>query len=85
MFFVAGYRSPTIQYLSLPFSLQSSPRGRLPGKTLDAAPTDAQDSDNEGFNDTIQDTFSIGTTVAQLREDDKFHTMSRYVCCIDFS
>ena len=65
--------------------MQSSPRSRLSGKTLETAPTDTQDSDNEGFNDTIQDTFSIGTTVAQLREDDKFHTMSRYVCYIDLS
>lgn len=65
--------------------MQSSPRSRLSGKTLETAPSDTQDSDNEGFNDTIQDTFSIGTTVAQLREDDKFHTMSRYVCYIDLS
>lgn len=65
--------------------MQSSPRSRLSGKTLETAPTDTQDSDNEGFNDTIQDTFSIGTTVAQLREDDKFHTMSRYVRYIDLS
>lgn len=70
--------SPARFTQSLPItSGRSSPRSRLSGKTLETAPTDTQDSDNEGFNDTIQDTFSIGTTVAQLREDDKFHTMSR--------
>ncbi|KAK2566202.1 Protein FAM13A [Acropora cervicornis] len=72
--------SPARFTQSLPItSGRSSPRSRLSDKTLETAPTDTQDSDNEGFNDTIQDTFSIGTTVAQLREDDKFHTMSRPV------
>ncbi|XP_068710197.1 protein FAM13A-like isoform X2 [Montipora foliosa] len=70
--------SPARLTQSLPVtSGRGSSRSRLPGKSLDAALADTQDSDNEGLSDTIQDTLSISTTVAQLREDDKFHTMTR--------
>lgn len=64
--------------------LQGSPRSRLAGKALDF--TDTLDGDDEGLGDTIQDTMNT-SDAAQLREDAKFHEMSRYViyasgmCC----
>ena len=42
--------------------------------------TDTLDADDEAFGDTIQDTLNMSDSV-QLREDAKFHEMSRYVCC----
>ena len=60
-------------------ALQGSPRSRTGGKALDAAFTDTLDGDDEGLGDTIQDTLNI-SDAAQLREDAKFHHMSRYVC-----
>ena len=40
--------------------------------------SDSLDADDEAFGDTIQDTLNLSDS-AQLREDAKFHEMSRYV------
>ena len=40
--------------------------------------TDTLDADDEALGDTIQDTLNLSDS-AQLREDAKFHEMSRYV------
>lgn len=40
--------------------------------------TDTLDADDEAFGDTIQDTLNLSDS-AQLREDAKFHEMSRQV------
>ena len=59
------------------FVLQDSPRRRSAGNM---SYTDTLDADDEAFGDTIQDTLNMSDSV-QLREDAKFHEMSRYVCC----
>ena len=55
------------------FVLQDSPRRRSAGNVNY---TDTLDADDEAFGDTIQDTLSL-SDAAQLREDAKFHEMSR--------
>lgn len=45
---------------------------------MDTTFGDTQDSDSETLGDTIHDTMNI-TSAAQLKEDDKFHEMTRYV------
>lgn len=44
--------------------------------------TDTLEADDEAFGDTIQDTLNLSDS-AQLREDAKFHEMTRLVknCC----
>lgn len=54
---------------------QDSPRRRSTGNM---SYTDTLDADDEAFGDTIQDTLNLSDS-AQLREDAKFHEMSRQV------
>ena len=60
--------------------MQDSPRKRSTGNM---SYTDTSDADDEALGDTIQDTLNLSDS-AQLREDAKFHEMSRLVEIVVF-